>query len=75
MKYIITDDNSIAIFSETCTHSAMARGMSGIPVSAGFMRIEDNLVHCFGNSISLDLGSRREIDDTIINKRLFNKNE
>jgi hypothetical protein len=79
-KYIVTDKYAFAIFSETCTHEDMAKGMYGTPVGAGFCTIAVGFdkdmpeiqtvnVHCFGESESLNLKSR-ENDEKIINNSL-----
>ncbi len=78
LKYIVTDKKAVAIFSETCVHADMARGMWGKPVSAGFCTIiYAGDLHgmsvksvCHGRSASLDLDSRKELDEEIINKYL-----
>lgn len=75
LKYIVTDENAFAIFSETQTHSDMARGMWGKPVGAGFCNIareadsEYANVHCWGESTTLGIKSRPE-DEEIINRKL-----
>lgn len=67
MKYILTNNNCFAIFSETATHIDMAMGMWGKPISAGFCRRHANGIYCYGESISLNLKSRPE-DSEIITK-------
>lgn len=75
LKYIITEHNSIAMFSPTCNHNDMARGMHGRPVSAGFCNIRQEAdsdrvnVHCYGKSVTLKLDSR-EGDEHIINRHI-----
>lgn len=70
LKYIITDNNSFAIFSPGSEHFAVAKGLWGKPTSAGFCTINskesdgNNAVEvtCYGKSISLDLQSK--VDDS-----------
>jgi hypothetical protein len=75
LKYIVTDNNSFAIFSVAQSHSDIARGMWGKPVGAGVCSIarkadsEHANVHCWGESVSLKLKSREE-DEEIINRYL-----
>ena len=82
LKYILDDYGNFAIFSDTNTHSDMARGFHFKPVSAGFCTIakgyktnedgdEETIVniHCFGESVSLNLKSREE-DEKIINENI-----
>lgn len=81
LKYIMDDYKNFAIFTDGNSHSDMAKSFHFHPTSAGFCTIdvgyeteEDNHqheklivnVHCFGESISLDLKSR-EKDEKIIN--------
>ncbi len=82
LKYILDDYGNFAIFSDTKAHSDIARGFHFKPVSAGFCTIavghyikgtteekESVNVHCFGESLSLNLKSREE-DEDIINKNI-----
>ena len=83
LKYILDECGNFAIFSESNSHSDMARSFHFKPVSAGFCTIavgyetKDGLhieektvnVHCFGESISLKLKSRIE-DGDIINEKI-----
>ena len=86
LKYIITNKNCFAIFSDTAEHSDVAKGLHGTPVGAGFCKIESYL---HATDVT-DLGSTheavlkvscfgestsldlkaREIDEIIINKRI-----
>lgn len=79
LKYILGENGNFAIFSKANTHSEMARGFYGKPVSAGFCQInivEDREymtsivkhtlhVECYGESISLHLKSRNEDSEII----------
>lgn len=80
LKYIVTDSGSFALFSETCVHADMARGMYGKPAGAGFARlfVDDEVenieevklkIVCGGESVSLGIKSREE-DEKIINRAL-----
>lgn len=68
---MVTDKNAFAIFSASQKHSDMARGMWGTPVGAGFCTFVDGKfeVHCFGDSVTLNLKARPE-DEVIINTAL-----
>lgn len=88
LKYIVTENGSFALFTETATHSDIARGMYGKPAGAGFANIAVGYsekphhdldierrtvnVHCYGESVSLGLSSREE-DERIINNALANQ--
>jgi len=78
IKYVIIEKNGIEqplIFGECLNHADAVFGKDGI-ISAGFVQIysEDNQVKvcCFGESVSLKLKSRKEVDDAIIISHLFN---
>jgi hypothetical protein len=74
MKYVITHDGTSVIFSEANKHSDFSHFK---PVSAGFCVIHysDNgygfKVDAYGESISLDLKSRKE--DAGIIQRMLNE--
>lgn len=72
------DNNSFAIFSPVSSHSDVAQKLFGKPVSAGFCKISSQydrerdmipVVKCFGDSFTLNLGSR-PVDGEIITKQL-----
>lgn len=70
LKYIIDEIGSFMIFSEYVHHSTAAQslrqhGRSPI-VGAGFIRIEEGKVCCYGKSESLSIKSREKIDSEII---------
>lgn len=84
LKYIIDKYGNFAIFSKNNAHSDIAKGFEFKPVGAGFCTIAvgykatedcfDDIkeivnVHCFGESISLELESREE-DEKIINENI-----
>jgi hypothetical protein len=69
-KYIVTDKNDFAIFTDLSKHSDVARSLFGKPVGAGFCRIQNNRFICYGESVSLNLESRLK-DEDIINGRLL----
>lgn len=72
-KYIVFEDDhgleDIIIFSELQQHANILR-LGLTPVSAGFIEITSESLHCYGDSISLNLKSRPE--DTKIAKRALN---
>ena len=75
LKYVITDKNDFAIFTELSTHSDVAKKLCGKPVGAGFCSLarkansEKANIHCWGKSVSLGISSR-EIDEEIINNKI-----
>ena len=75
LKYIVTSHNDFAIFSPSINHNDMARVLNGKPVGAGSCNIRQQAdsnrvnVHCYGQSLSLHIGSREE-DEEIINKNI-----
>jgi len=76
-KYIIDKNKNFIIFSKTINHSDMKRIIPSEIVSAGFcsFHVSHELlpaVHCFGESISLNIKSRQE-DDLIINNKINNE--
>jgi hypothetical protein len=78
VKYIITNHNCFALFSDTASHADVARGLHGHAVGAGFANIRamadtpDSIsVHCWGRSQSLKIESRPE-DGQIITEDLNN---
>lgn len=81
-KYIITDKGGFAIFSKNSTHIAVAKGLYGEPVGAGFCNFavgyftnkngaeNTNInIHCYGESLSLHIKSRPE-DEELINREI-----
>lgn len=75
LKYVVTDEDAFAIFSAVQSHREMARAMWGKPVGAGFCTVtsaadsEHAHVHCYGDSLTLNLTARIE-DENIINTAL-----
>lgn len=77
-KYIIIGDGNIpVVFPELYEHRRVAIAMTdeplsapGVIVGAGFCYIEDNKYVCYGESISLHIKSRNEIDSKILNIKL-----
>lgn len=72
VKYVITKDKEIIVFSELFNHSDFR---SNNPISAGFISfgVKDGnpTCSCYGESISLGLKSNPE-EDTMIAKRQLN---
>ena len=70
LKYIIDPSDKFMIFPLTVQHDHAARLMEGNfgpdVVGAGFINFIDGEVFCHGESISLDLKSRGNIDSKII---------
>ena len=73
-KYIIIDNaNGIipVVFTELAVHSDVVRGfMPGTILGAGFCFIADDVYHCYGESISLNVKSRGDEDSNLLNKFL-----
>lgn len=70
MKYVICDNQNIAIFSDVNTHADIAKGMYGKVTGAGFIFFKDNKPICHGQSVSLKVKSNEEFDSYIIQKSL-----
>jgi hypothetical protein len=69
MKYIISDTGIPVVFSELQQHRDVARAMFKKVVGAGFCYIaEDRMVTCYGESISLGIKSRGDVDSSILNR-------
>ena len=73
VKYVITGNNEIIVFSELIQHSEFRHFN---PISAGFISFGVNkqgnpTCSCYGESVSLSLISR-PLEDTIIAKRQLN---
>lgn len=76
VKYIITNNDEIIVFTELLNHSDFKRFD---PISAGFISIGvdkagNPTCGCWGESISLNMKSRPE-EDAIIAKRQLNMND
>lgn len=73
-KYIIIDRGIFeqVIFSETLNHNEIAIALNGNNkiIGAGFCHIEDDKYVCYGNSVSLQIKSRGQLDSDILNRRL-----
>lgn len=71
MKYIIRAGGHglpcPVMFGDTENHNDIAYRLGGEIISAGFVDLGDNGVQCYGESISLNIRSRPEIDSKIIN--------
>lgn len=76
LKYIVDCFGNFAIFSPTAIHANVARTMHGPAAGAGFITIEimdgeygGPIITCYGESVSLGIKSRHEVDaQTIFNK-------
>lgn len=73
-KYIVLKKGSSEmpyLFSELDTHSEVARALGGKVVGAGFCWINDNgQYECYGESISCNVKSRKEVDSKVLNDLL-----
>lgn len=70
-KYIVTDTDVPVVFSECApSHADVARALfpNAAIVGAGFCYIRDDRYVCYGESISLRVKSRGEVDSDILNR-------
>jgi hypothetical protein len=65
MKYIKDTDGSFTIFHAPTTHADMAEIMDAEPESAGFVRIVDNRLECYGQSGTLGLSAAPEDSEDV----------
>jgi len=77
LKYIVIDEINPIIFDAVIDHSAMARAANGPVTSAGFCYLSGNSddevdVHCFGESVTLNIKSNPDADQQLIEKRINN---
>jgi hypothetical protein len=76
MKYIVLENPSglefPIIFPSFIEHSAMLQYTKGLckAISAGECKIVLDKMRCFGRSVSLNLESRYEIDENLLNREL-----
>ncbi len=72
MKYIMIDDIFPIVFHSSHVHKDVAFGIRSQPVtSAGFVILDaEGNYHCYGESISLNIKSKPEMDSKIINRFL-----
>jgi hypothetical protein len=74
-KYIIANIDGLPtpfIFPETFIHADLAKGVGRRPIlGAGFVSLLDGKLTCYGESISLNVKSRGDIDSKILNSMLF----
>lgn len=72
-KYIVWDGcgKQAVVFDDLINHSDMARalGMEKV-LGAGFCYLDDGAFHSYGKSISLNIHSRGQDDDKILNEKL-----
>ena len=74
MKYIITEDLGVCVFSNSSVHKDMAYALKvrNSIIGAGFITVsDDGEVRCHGESVSLKIKSRGELDAEIIGKQLL----
>lgn len=71
LKYVIKSDGDrkpiVYIFSKTIGHYCFE---SPNIIGAGFFKIEDGRVKCFGESTSLGIKSRGRLDEIVITEQL-----
>lgn len=71
-KYIIINGMTPVVFPETLTHAdvkfALAPG--GECTGAGFVHINEDAYHCYGESVSLQVKSNGPEDSKILNRYL-----
>ena len=79
VKYIIVNGSAI-VFSSAIQHSDMARGL-GTVAGAGFVTFGSKqdeygetiiTAHCYGESISLEIKSRGDVDSKIVTRQITN---
>lgn len=73
MKYIIVDNgqwDAPVIFDEFTQHFTVAANTPGEVISAGYVQFMPTGLECYGESISLGIKARPEIDSKMINKML-----
>ncbi len=68
MKYV-ANDFEVIIFSNSISHDEVATKLTKPVKSAGFLRISEDKVYCFGYSNSLNLHSCVD-DETLIQSQL-----
>ena len=76
MKYVIYENDGAkhyVVFDFSVDHSEMARrmGIGAKILSAGFVSFNDEGACCYGESVSLNMKSRGDIDSKIINGRMW----
>lgn len=59
MKYIITEEGEVIMFSTNLNHASVAAQLGVVPVSAGFVKVYGQVI-ASGESESLNLKSRVE---------------
>ena len=74
LKYVVDDCKTFLIFHHTVVHRDVARHLMGEPVGAGFCKLRADKsgkidVECWGESVSLDIKSRKE-DQKIISEHI-----
>jgi hypothetical protein len=72
-KYIVTKDNVVVVFPDMLQHAEFKHMK---PISAGFIEIfaDDNgdvKCDCYGESVSLELKSRPDIDKILASKQIL----
>ncbi len=69
MKYIITTNEEVRIIEDEVRHCDVVAHHDEV-LSAGFFRVDDDGVHCYGDSITLNKNSRGKEDDVLVSRTL-----
>jgi hypothetical protein len=71
-KYVVIDSGLLypIVFSDMLNHAELVRAFGGCAVGAGFCYIDSNRYVCYGESTSLNVPSRGEVDSLILNTLL-----
>lgn len=81
MKYIVMQalngDEHMFLFDDTLTHAEVSEALSSFrsailkPVSAGSASVDDTgMPYCWGESLSLDLKCREDVDKELIQRTM-----
>lgn len=74
LKYILDEDGNFMIFSPVTYHKTAYRAMSNHALSkcvgAGFIKLGNGKVRCYGRSESLNIASNGVLDSTAIAQQL-----
>ena len=71
IKYIMTKDKGIVMFSGILGHDEVAQKFGGA-TSAGFINIKGEDTRCYGESISLHMKADEKDSDRAISQLIYN---
>ena len=71
IKYIMTKDDGIVMFSGILNHDEVAAKFGGA-TSAGFINLDGDDTKCYGESISLNLKANEKDGDIAIRQLYYN---